>query len=133
MEDYGGDGRAHKRSRIDASSTNENKAVPVNNRGIMHNLIYGFDWSSTALGSMDNWPVSLKVALDIALSSKFTMILWYGPDLQVLYNDAYIPILGTRKHPHFLGKPGRVCWSEIWHIIGPMLMGVMKSGEATWM
>ena len=58
------------------------------------------------------------------------MIYW-GPDLVVLYNDAYAEILG-KKHPTALGRPCREVWSEIWDVIGPMLDRVLTLGDATW-
>ena len=58
------------------------------------------------------------------------MIVWWGPELRFLYNDAYLPLLGD-KHPA-LGLPGREVWSEIWDTIGPMLDSVMSTGQATW-
>ncbi len=57
------------------------------------------------------------------------MIVWWGPDLWFLYNDAFLPLLGT-KHPA-LGKPGEAVWPEIWDVVGPMLHSVMSSGQAT--
>ena len=48
--------------------------------------------------------------------------------MNVLYNDAYIPFLGERKHPHMLGQPGIDCWGEIWDTIGPMLESVYATG-----
>ncbi|WP_328617359.1 SpoIIE family protein phosphatase [Amycolatopsis sp. NBC_00355] len=89
-----------------------------------------FDWASSPLGPPQDWPPSLTTAVRICLTSRFPMIVWWGPDLRFLYNDAYLPLLGT-KHPA-LDKPGERVWSEIWHIIGPMLAGVMATGEATW-
>jgi PAS domain S-box-containing protein len=65
------------------------------------------------------------------LNSRFAILIWWGPELVMLYNDAYRQIIGT-KHPAALGCPGRECWPEIWHIIGPMLEGVLERGEATW-
>jgi hypothetical protein len=56
---------------------------------------------------------------------------WWGPDLVMLYNDAYRDIIAS-KHPAALGNPGRDCWPEIWDTIGPMLEGVMQRCEATW-
>ena len=49
----------------------------------------------------------------------------------VLYNDAYSAILGC-KHPWALGQKCCDCWAEIWDTIGPMLDGVVDSGQATW-
>ncbi len=66
----------------------------------------------------------------VCLTSRFPMIVWWGPELRFLYNDAYRPLLGD-KHPA-LDLPGRQVWSEIWDTIGPMLDSVMSSGQATW-
>src|SRR4028118_1624014 len=89
--------------------------------GQMGALMRALDWSSTPLGPVENWPQSWRTALSICLASRFPMILWLGADLIVFYNDAYIPIFGTQKHPKSLGKPGREVWAEVWQIIGPML------------
>ncbi|WP_410630870.1 SpoIIE family protein phosphatase [Amycolatopsis sp. cmx-4-83] len=89
-----------------------------------------FDWASSPLGDPVGWPTSLTTAVRICLTSRFPMIVWWGPELRFLYNDAYLPLLGT-KHPA-LDKPGALVWDEIWHIIGPMLDSVMTTGEATW-
>ena len=35
-------------------------------------------------------------------------------------------------HPTALGRPVRELWAEIWSIVGPMLHGVLGTGEATW-
>jgi signal transduction histidine kinase/DNA-binding NarL/FixJ family response regulator len=59
------------------------------------------------------------------------MIIFWGPELVQLYNDAYVPILGAR-HPAALGQRARDCWPEIWDAIEPMLQGVLERGEATW-
>lgn len=90
------------------------------------------DWSQTALGPVQAWPQSLCTAVSICLNSRFPILIWWGADLIMLYNDAYRPILGTTKHPHALGRPGQTIWPEIWSIIGPMLRGVLTRGEATW-
>ncbi|MFP3637344.1 hypothetical protein, partial [Bacillus sp. SIMBA_033] len=66
------------------------------------------------------------------LSSRFPILLWWGEDFSILYNDAYIPFLGASKHPGALARPGQECWREIWPEIGPMLAGVYRSGQATW-
>jgi len=89
------------------------------------------DWSKTALGPLPQWPQSLRTSVSICLNSRFAILIWWGPDLVMLYNDAYRDIIGA-KHPAALGRPGRDCWPEIWHIIGPMLEGVVRKGEATW-
>jgi hypothetical protein len=46
------------------------------------------------------------------LNSLFPTAIAWGPDLLMLYNDGYRPILGD-KHPQSLAQPCRECWSEI--------------------
>ena len=89
------------------------------------------DWSSLKLGPIEDWPQSLRTSVSTCLNSRFAILIWWGPDLIMLYNDAYREIIAS-KHPAALGHPGRDCWPEIWDTIGPMLEGVMQSGEATW-
>ncbi len=88
------------------------------------------DWSQTPLGPVDAWPQSLKTSVSICLNSSFALLVWWGEELVMLYNDAYCPIVGN-KHPKALGQTGQECWPEIWHIIGPMLHGVLETGRAT--
>ncbi|WOD40475.1 PAS domain-containing protein [Nodosilinea sp. E11] len=57
-------------------------------------------------------------------------ILW-GSDYIQFYNDAYIPIAGS-KHPQGLGQRAEECWQEIWDFSGALLDQVMATGEATW-
>ena len=101
-------------------------------RGEMEARIAAFDWAGTPLGPMDGWPSSLRTALSICLASRFPMVIWWGPQLILLYNDAWRPVLGATKHPRALGSPGREIWPEIWDVIGPMFDSVLATGEATW-
>src|SRR5581483_1864540 len=90
-----------------------------------------FDWQGTPLGPVESWPQSLKTSVSICLASRFPIVLYWGPEYVVLYNDAYSQILGT-KHPWALGQVCRTCWAEIWDTIGPMLGDVVETGKATW-
>ncbi|HVC81003.1 MAG TPA: ATP-binding protein [Chloroflexota bacterium] len=100
--------------------------------GEMAALMRALPWSATPIGPVESWPQSLRTAVSICLASRFPMLLWWGPELVMLYNDAYRVILGTTKHPGALGRRGQECWPEIWDIIGPMLQGVLDRGEATY-
>lgn len=90
------------------------------------------DWALTDFGPPERWPENLKVAVSICLPSRFPVLLWWGPEFNVLYNDAFLPWLTEEKHPRVLARPGIECWPEIWEIIGPMLQGVVATGTATW-
>jgi len=99
--------------------------------GELGRLIAAHDWAATPLGPIESWKQSLRSAVGICLSSRFPIVMYWGAELTVIYNDAYSEILGA-KHPWALGKPCRVCWAEIWDTIGPMLGEVMRTGTATW-
>ncbi|GCE07265.1 ATP-binding protein [Dictyobacter aurantiacus] len=101
------------------------------NGGNVGQLMRAYDWASSPVGAVEDWPQSLRTAVSICLASQFPMLIWWGPEYVMLYNDAYAAILGE-KHPRALGRPGFECWSEIWDVIGPMLDGVMRDGKATW-
>src|SRR5437870_5339443 len=94
-------------------------------------LMRAIDWSATPLGPVERWPLTLRSALSVCLDSPLPMMIWWGPELVALYNDAYRPMLGSRQHPEALGRPGRECWLDVWNVIGPMLEGVLWGGNAT--
>jgi len=95
-------------------------------------LMRALDWSQTPLGRPDSWSPTLKTMTRFLLVNRFPILLWWGPQFCQLYNDAYRPILGT-KHPQFLGRPTAECWSEIWHILRPLIETPFNGGPATWM
>src|SRR4051812_10398793 len=90
-----------------------------------------FDWAHSDLGPPATWPENLRIALSLCLTSRFPILLWWGPQLTVLYNDAYIPFLGETKHPQALARPGQTVWPEIWDTIGPLLQSVRATGQVT--
>ncbi|MGA7865120.1 MAG: hypothetical protein WCA23_14210 [Stellaceae bacterium] len=61
-------------------------------------LIRAADWTRTPLGPPESWPISLRTAVGIMLSSRYAMFVWWGRQLTNLYYDAYRPFLGE-KHP----------------------------------
>ena len=99
--------------------------------GEMSALMRATDWSRTKLGPVENWPASLKTMLGVVLGSRFPMLLWWGPELLHLYNDAYRPILRD-KHPGSLAAPAAQIWAEVWDVAGPLARSVQEGGPATW-
>lgn len=67
-------------------------------------LIESLHWSATILGSRENWPERVRAVVDLTLDSPRAMSLGSGPDLTLIYNDAYAAILGS-KHPSAMGQP----------------------------
>jgi len=71
--------------------------------GDMRERILAFDWAATPLGPRATWSPSLVFAVDLIVASRFPSAVRWGPELVLIYNDAYAPMLGER-HPHVLGK-----------------------------
>lgn len=113
------------------SKSRQSKTPWLEGGGEMGAMIRGKDWIKTPLGRLEDWPESLKLSTSICIGSRFDLIVWWGSDLIMLYNDSYRRTLGA-KHPVALGQPGHVVYPEIWDVIGPMLKNVMETGEATW-
>ena len=90
----------------------------------LRSLTHAHDWSASAIGDRATWPRCLETVLDLMLSSKFAMCLGWGPELTLLYNDAYDPFLGAR-HPTGLGQPLREVWAEVWTDIEPSVTSAM--------
>ena len=98
--------------------------------GAMAPLLADCDWAATGLGDPATWPQSLRSAASICLGAKYPIAIYWGPDLTLLYNEAWSAIPGD-KHPWCLGRPGREVWPEIWDIVGPDFDTAI-AGEGNW-
>ncbi len=96
--------------------------------GAMGERIRAFDWSAHPLGEPRHWPPALRMAMSLCLNSSFPTAIYWGPEMFVLYNDAWSEI-PAEKHPWILGKPAREGWADIWPIVGPQFEHVLRSGE----
>ena len=93
-------------------------------------LARSIDWSRTAIGPVERWSQALRSTVALILHNHSPMLLWWGPEFIQIYNDAYRPVLAD-KHPRAMGQPVSECWSEIWHIIGPMIEAPFRGGPAS--
>ncbi|WP_374333357.1 PAS domain-containing protein [Aestuariivirga sp.] len=75
-------------------------------------LIAGRDWSATPLGPLESWPPSLRTSVSIILLSPVPIVMLWGEDGTMLYNDAYSIFAGGR-HPQLLGSKVREGWPEV--------------------
>ncbi|OKH40494.1 hypothetical protein NIES2119_02440 [[Phormidium ambiguum] IAM M-71] len=96
--------------------------------GSMGALMRCFDWESTPLGIVENWPQSLRTAVNILLNSPYPTFICWGYHSIKLYNDNYIPYL-VEKHPQALGKPLPEVCPEMWSNISSMLERVKETGK----
>ena len=77
--------------------------------GEMGQRIRVHDWSATSLGLPETWPQSLRSALSICLHSTFPTAIYWGPELRLLYKDAWASIPAER-HPWALGRPAAIIY-----------------------
>ena len=97
--------------------------------GDLGHLIRQHHWALSPLGPIDDWPQSLKTAVNLMLNSQHPMWIGWGPEMTFLYNDAYISVLSLAKHPGSLGRPAREVWAEIWDVCGPLADKVFTKAE----
>src|SRR4051812_34105197 len=91
----------------------------------------GLDWAATDPGAGPGWPQSLRAAVRIVLSSRYPMLLLWGPNFTQLYNDAYSGLIGNR-HPAALGIDVRITLAEGWDVLRPLIEEAMATGVASW-
>jgi PAS domain S-box-containing protein len=69
-------------------------------------------WDATPLGPIDTWPRSLRTAVEIVLNSPVAIVMLWGPDGVMIYNDAYSIFAGGR-HPRLFGSKVLEGWPEV--------------------
>ena len=96
--------------------------------GDMGARMRAFDWSATDLGPVEHWPQSLRACVRIVLGAGHPMLISWGPDYTMIYNDAYGVVVGN-KHPGALGRSCREVLAEAWDFIGPRFDSVYADGQ----
>ncbi len=96
--------------------------------GEMGTLVRAHDWARTSVGPLEHWPQSLRTAVGIVLRSPAPMVLLWGWDGVMIYNDAYSRFAGSR-HPGLLGAKVRDGWQETVEF-ADMVMPRILAGEA---
>jgi PAS domain S-box-containing protein len=96
--------------------------------GEMGALMRSHDWTATPFGPVGSWPQSLRSVVSACLNSPLLGTVLWGPELRMLYNDAYIPSMGDR-HPAALGRPVKDVWGEAWDLVAPAFLQTLRTGE----
>ncbi len=87
------------------------------------------DWAATHLGPMKSWSQALLDVVDLMMHSQFPMTVFWGPEFVLVYNDAYVELIGD-KHPSALGGRVEDVFDEAWTQIGPIMRDVRRTGRA---
>ncbi|MBD0415487.1 hybrid sensor histidine kinase/response regulator [Oryzicola mucosus] len=76
-------------------------------------LVRRFDWSTTPLGPISQWPQNLRIKVNSIVNSPIPQVLMWGDSHVMIYNDGYMEIAGS-YHPTALGGTVPGIWPEIW-------------------
>ncbi|MFD1789847.1 ATP-binding protein [Sphingomonas floccifaciens] len=86
--------------------------VFLNGGGECGRLIAARDWSATPLGPIAGWSQPLRTATALLLRSPVPIVMLWGDEGVMIYNDAYSGFAGGR-HPDLLGSNVREGWPEV--------------------
>jgi len=86
-----------------------------------------YDWTETPLGPMTEWPAPLRNTVSMMLSTRLAMALLWGPELTLIFNDAYALAVGDR-YRGMLGGRASQKWAHIWDEVAETLVEVRESG-----
>lgn len=64
----------------------------------MGERVRNFNWSDHALGPIGSWPQARVEMVGLVLRSPVPMTAYLEHPAYVIYNDAYIAVLGQTKH-----------------------------------
>ncbi|KAH9896271.1 aerobic respiration control sensor protein arcB [Xylariomycetidae sp. FL2044] len=87
-------------------------------------------WEDTSLGPMDQWPSTLRQAANIVMKNPFQAALFWGNDLNILYNERYAAQSAGSKHPHLMGTRFSDAFSESWEYVSHMFTQCAQTGVA---
>jgi PAS domain S-box-containing protein len=118
---------------MDASETvaTPEKTAPFPcGRGGMAETIRDFDWASHPLGPVEGWRGTLKATVSFMLGAPMPLVLLWGEQGFLLYNDAYAAFAGAR-HPAILGLPVVEAWPEAATFNREMLRRCAQGGNVS--
>ena len=90
-------------------------------------LIEHFDWAKTLVGPLSTWPGCLRSIVSIILRAKVPMLVLWGAEGTMIYNDGYAAFAG-RRHPISLGSPVGKYWPEVAAFNANVLQVVLGGG-----
>ncbi|KAF2621989.1 hypothetical protein BU25DRAFT_378719, partial [Macroventuria anomochaeta] len=86
------------------------------------------DWSQTPLGDMKSWSPELRCVVNMTLNDSYPAILFWGEEAIMVYNEAYIQLLGV-LHP-CMGKSARTHAANYWPTFTPLIEHINATGAS---
>lgn len=98
-------------------------SVEVHAEHILH-----FDWGSTPLGALSQWPPSLRIAVDIMLLSPFPSALAWGKELTLIPSQSYLALLVDDQRQ--VGERFDQLWHVEWERMGPRVFQALEGSAS---
>jgi signal transduction histidine kinase len=89
-------------------------------------LIRSKNWGETTIGHPERWPASLQTAVSVCLNSPLSIMINWGDDLTMIYNDACAAMLGV-QHPHAIGRSLKEGWPQAAEKINEAIQQVIRT------
>ncbi|MFL9839402.1 PAS domain S-box protein [Sphingomonas sp. ST-64] len=80
--------------------------------GEMGRRIATFDWGATRVGPIEGWSPSLRAIVAFLIHCPVPIVMLWGEDGNLIYNDGYSVFAGDR-HPGLLGMKVLEAWPEV--------------------
>lgn len=89
------------------------------------------DWAATPLGPLEDWPLTLRAYLNIVFADPQAAVIYYGDDLNALYNESFVKLVSGRlsKETDLLGASFVRIWPELWDDFEPMFNSIAARGK----
>ncbi|KAF2816750.1 uncharacterized protein BDZ99DRAFT_374694 [Mytilinidion resinicola] len=88
------------------------------------------NWSKTSLGAMNQWPQHLCTIVNIVMKDVNPAMIFWGNDVVMIYNEAYIQVLGQVLGVSCMGKSARLAVSDYWGHFEPIIQHVQSTGAS---
>ncbi|KAI1850884.1 hypothetical protein JX266_003549 [Neoarthrinium moseri] len=85
-------------------------------------------WETTPLGPMEEWSPEFRQVVNLVMLNPFPAALFWGPDLTMLYNEAYAAEVAGHKHPNLMGTGFSGPFSELWDGVVELFAECARTG-----
>lgn len=122
-------GSVHDYSHVNGRSVAWTGALPSTEH--VDRFLNDIDWATTPLGPLERWPTVLQAYLNIVFADPQAAVLYWGDDLNALYNESFVKLVSGRlaKETDLLGAPFVKIWPELWDDFEPMFKSIAAKGK----
>lgn len=88
------------------------------------------DWASTPLGPMSGWSAQFREIVNLLMRNPHPASIFWGQELNMLYNDAYRLEVAGNKHPGLMGSGFFGPFAELWEDLKPIFEECARTGKS---